>query len=121
MSDRRLATSFRSRERQPTASVMVASSLSLLNAVSAAIAIASLLAYLFSIRATARNSARDEALALAETRAQTIIELRRSVDDLVDALVRVRGDLEEVPPDVERALARIHRRVRDAELCSRVD
>jgi hypothetical protein len=43
------------------------------------------------------------------------------VDDLVDALVRVRGDLEEVPPDVERALSRIRRRVRDADVWSRVD
>jgi hypothetical protein len=100
---------------------MVASSLSIVNAASAAIALASLLAFLLAFRTTARSAARDEALALAETRAQTILELRRSVDDLVDALVRVRGDLEEVPPDVELALARIRRRVRDAEVWSRVD
>jgi ABC-type phosphate/phosphonate transport system permease subunit len=100
---------------------MVASSLSTVNFASAAIALASLLAYLLSFRTTARSAARDEALALAETRAQTILDLRRSVDDLVDALVRVRGDLEEAPPDVERALARIRRRVRDAEVWSRVD
>jgi hypothetical protein len=100
---------------------MVASSFSTVNFASAAIALASLLAYLLSLRTTARSAARDEALALAETRAQTILDLRRSVDDLVDALVRVRGDLEEVPPDVERALARIRRRVRDADVWSRVD
>jgi hypothetical protein len=100
---------------------MVVSSVSLINAASAAIALASLLAYLLSLRSTARSAARDEALALAETRAQTIIELRQSVEGLVDALVRVRGDLEVVPPDVERALARIRRRVRDAERWSRVD
>lgn len=100
---------------------MVASSLSIVNFVSAAIALASLLAYLLSLRTTARSAARDEALALAETRAQMIIDLRRSLDDLADALVRVRGDLEEVPPDIERALARIRRRVRDAELWTHVD
>jgi hypothetical protein len=100
---------------------MVASSLSIVNAASAVIALASLLAYLLAFRTTARSAARDEALALAETRAQTILELRRSLDDLVDALVRVRGDLEESPPDIERALARIRRRVRDADLWSRVD
>jgi hypothetical protein len=104
-----------------TASVMVASSLSIVNAASAAIALASLLGYLLSLRTTTRSAARDEALALAETRAQTILELRRSVDDLVDALLRVRGDLEETPPDVEQALARIRRRVRDADVWSRVD
>jgi methylthioribose-1-phosphate isomerase len=100
---------------------MVASSLSIVNAASAAIALASLLGYLLSLRTTTRSAARDEALALAETRAQTILELRRSVTDLVDALVRVRGDLEEAPPDVEQALARIRRRVRDADVWSRVD
>jgi hypothetical protein len=100
---------------------MVASSLSIVNFASAAIALASLLAYLLSLRTTARSAARDEALALAETRAQTILDLRRSVDDLVDTLVRVRGDLEDVPPDIERALARIRRRVRDADVWSRVD
>jgi hypothetical protein len=100
---------------------MVASSLSIVNAASAVIALASLLAYLLAFRTTAGSAARDEALALAETRAQTILELRRSVDDLVDALVRVRGDLEETPPDGELALARIRRRVRDAEVWARVD
>jgi t-SNARE complex subunit (syntaxin) len=100
---------------------MVASSLSVVNIASAAIALASLLAYLLSLQTTARSAARDEALALAETRAQTILELRRSMDDLVDALVRVREDLEEAPPDVERALARIRRRVRDVDMWSHVD
>jgi hypothetical protein len=100
---------------------MVASSLNIVNVASAVIALASLLAFLISFRTTARSAARDEALALAETRAQSIIELRRTVDELVDALVRVREDLEERPPDVERALGRIRRRVRDAGLWSRVD
>jgi hypothetical protein len=109
------------RNPHQAASVMVASSLSIVNVASAAIALASLLAYLLSLQTTARSAARDEALALAETRAQTILELRRSLDDLADALVRVRGDLEESPPDIERALARIRRRVRDADVWSRVD
>jgi hypothetical protein len=100
---------------------MVASSLSIVNAASAVIALASLLAYLLAFRTTAGSAARDEALALAETRAQTILELRRSIEDLVDGLVRVRDDLEETPPDVELALARIRRRVRDAEVWTRVD
>jgi hypothetical protein len=100
---------------------MVASSLSIVNAASAVIALASLLAYLLAFRTTARSAARDEALALAETRAQTILELRRSIEDLVDALGRVRDDLEETPPDVGLALARIRRRVRDAEVWTRVD
>jgi t-SNARE complex subunit (syntaxin) len=99
---------------------MVASSVSIVNAASAVMALASLLGYLIAFRTTARSAARDEALALAETRAQTITELRRSMDDLVDLLLRVRVDLEEEHPDVEQALARIRRRVREAELWSRV-
>jgi hypothetical protein len=108
------------RNLHQTATVMVASSVSIVNAASAVMALASLLGYLIAFRTTARSAARDEALALAETRAQTITELRRSMDDLVDLLVRVRVDLEEEHPDVEQALARIRRRVREAELWSRV-
>jgi hypothetical protein len=109
------------RNPHQTASVMVASSLNTVNAASAVIALASLLAYLLAFRTTARSAARDEALALAETRAQTITDLRRSIEDLVNALVRVREDLEESPPDVDLALARIRRRVRDAGVWTRVD
>jgi hypothetical protein len=119
--------------------------------VSAILAVASLLLYLHSTRRSDRDSAREEALALAETRGQLVAELRASLklreqrhkrmqtnDErrarhletaleearveareqayqtqrfyaaaFAEVLTSVRSHLEQTPPDVEAALARI--------------
>lgn len=56
---------------------MIYASTTLVGAVSAAAAVAGVAVYLFGMRRVNRTSARDEALALAETRRQTVEELRR--------------------------------------------
>jgi hypothetical protein len=89
--------------------------------VSAIVAVTSLLLYLHSMRRSDKDSAREEALALAETRGQLVAELRASLHEMRaqarDGLILVRRDLEQSPPDVEAALARI-RRLLDRELRS---
>jgi DNA repair ATPase RecN len=97
--------------------------------VSALAAVASLLLYVHSSRRDDQDSARAEALALAETRAQTIAELRAALRSLerayqaqcysttafAEVLAGVHGDLEEAPPDVEAALTRIRALLAAAE------
>jgi hypothetical protein len=143
--------------------MMVAASTTLVSAVSAAAALVSLLAYLYSLRRSERSAAREEALALAETRGEMLAELRRGLEEaerrhkrakadadrrireldaalgrarreahapyevqrlgvlvLAESLARVRDDLEQVPPNVDGALARIHGVLTDDELRSRV-
>jgi type II secretory pathway pseudopilin PulG len=75
--------------------------------ISAIAAVATLLLYLHSIRRSDQDSAREEALALAETRGEMIQVLRRRTRELEAALAGVRCCLEERPPDVAGALARI--------------
>lgn len=95
----------------------------LVPAVSAAVAVCSLLAYLHFARRTEAHAARDEAMALAATRAEVIADLRaqlaaereaesaRRLNDAAVAslLLDLRADLACEPPDVESALARIRR------------
>jgi uncharacterized coiled-coil DUF342 family protein len=96
-------------------------------ALSAITAVASLLVYLHFVRRFDLSSAREEALALAETRREVIRELHaqlrgadesrrrersqceRRVRELQAALDDLRTSLELTPPDVEGALARIRR------------
>ena len=87
---------------------MLASTATLISAVSAGAATGSVLAYGYSLRHAKRASARDEALALAETRRQVIVELQQRVNalelrnkELEDALALVLvGPLfAEEPPD----------------------
>jgi hypothetical protein len=75
---------------------MLASIATLISAVSAGAATGSLLAYGYSLRHARRASAREEALALAETRRQVIVELQQRVnalelrnEQLEEALARV--------------------------------
>jgi hypothetical protein len=81
--------------------------------VSAIVAVVSLLLYIHSSRRSDKDSARDEALALAEIRAQVIAELRAALEqarmETHDNLIAVCRELEESPPDVEGALSRIRR------------
>jgi type II secretory pathway pseudopilin PulG len=75
--------------------------------ISAIAAVVTLLLYVHSVRRTDQDSAREEALALAEMRGEMIQALRRRTRELEAALIGVRGCLEEKPPDVSGALARI--------------
>ena len=81
--------------------------------VSAIVAVVSLLLYIHSSRRSDKDSARDEALALAGVRAQVIAELRAALEqarmETHDNLTAVRCELEESPPDVDGALRRIRR------------
>jgi hypothetical protein len=68
-----------------------------ISAVSAAVALLSLLAYFRSLRTTEHSAARDEALALAEMRRQMVIELRRRIEVLEQALADARAERRGVP------------------------
>jgi hypothetical protein len=89
--------------------------------ISALTALLTLAFYIHASRRSDRDSARDEALALAETRRELLLELRAALERnarelqaarlqtalLADRLVRARAQLEQAPPDVEGALASI--------------
>jgi hypothetical protein len=88
----------------------------LIPAASAGVAVASFLAYLHFARRTESHAARDEAMALAATRAEVIADLRRRVSELERQLAAVSSllvDLGDEPPDVEAALVRILRLLDD--------
>ncbi len=89
--------------------------------ISAIVAVVSLLLYLHSTRRSDKDSARDEALALAETRGQLVAELRTALQETRaearDNLMILHSHLEQSPPDVEGALTRI-RRLLDREVRS---
>lgn len=122
-------------------------------ALTAIAAVGTFLAYLYFVRRSDQNAAREEALALAETRGEIIVDLRTRLEALErqhgrataeceerireletaleqtraeareqayqtqrfystaleDLLKGLRRDLEDVPPDVERALVRIRK------------
>jgi hypothetical protein len=128
-------------------SLLAAATQTIIAAASATVAVCSFLAYLYFMRRSEAHAARDEALALAETRREVIVDLRshlatseRRVGELEaalqaaeaearehayrmqrfyatslsDLLLDVQGELEDEPPNVRRALARI-RDVLDGE------
>lgn len=143
---------------------MLAATATLISAVSAAAALVGLFAYLYGLRRADRSAAREEALALAETRREMVIELRERLDSLerrrkqagasyeqrireledaleqtrqdareqayrvqrlyvlalAESLARLRDELEEFPPNVEGALARIRELLADEELRSSI-
>jgi len=71
---------------------------------SAILAVASLLLYLHSTRRSDRDSAREEALALAETRGQLVAELRASLKLLEQRHKRMQTNDERRARDLETAL-----------------
>jgi hypothetical protein len=85
--------------------------------VSAIVAVVSLLLALHSARRSDKDSARAEALALAETRKQLIAELRATLEEERTEtrvnLIVLRHYLERSPPDVDVALLRIARLLDD--------
>ena len=90
-------------------------------AVSASGAIGMLLAYVYGLGRSDANAAREEAIALAATRAELIRDLEARLEALEHAyemerfstlvltelITGVEDDLKAVPPHIDRALARI--------------
>lgn len=104
-------------------SLLAAATQTIIAAASATAAVCSFLAYLYFMRRSEAHAARDEALALAETRGEVILDLRRHLaaserrvraleaalysTSVSDLLREVQLDLEREPPNVQRALVRI--------------
>jgi hypothetical protein len=86
-------------------SLLATAAATLIAAASSAAAVGSFFAYLhFSARSEA-HAARDEALALAETRGETIRELRQRIDVLERRLGETRTDYERLVRTLQEALA----------------
>jgi Skp family chaperone for outer membrane proteins len=73
-------------------------------AASAAAAVATFFAYLYFARRSEAHAARDEALALAETRGEVIVDLRLRVAALEHQLTKTTADSEERVRELEKAL-----------------
>ena len=82
-------------------------------ALSAFAALASLFLYLYFGRRTDLAAAREEALALAETRRQVIIEQRRRLDSLEARHRRAKGNCERRVQELQAALDEAQLRARD--------
>jgi hypothetical protein len=97
-------------------------------AVSAAGAVGMLLAFVYGLGRSDANAAREEAIALAATRAELIRDLKARLEALehacqiqriatlvlVELLADVKRDIEAAPPHVDLALARIEEFAADA-------
>jgi hypothetical protein len=73
-------------------------------AASAAAAVATFFAYLYFARRSEAHAARDEALALAETRGEVIVDLRLGLAALEEQLTKTTADSEDRVSALERAL-----------------
>jgi hypothetical protein len=92
---------------------MLAATATFISVVSAAAALGGLLAYLYGLRRADRTAAREEALALAETRRQMVIDLRERLDSLERRRKESTVSYEERIRDLEGALAQARREARD--------
>jgi biopolymer transport protein ExbB/TolQ len=93
--------------------VLLHASTTLIGAVSAAAAVAGVLVYLYGLRRADRTAAREEALALAETRRQTVNELRRRVEALERGQKEARAYHRRRVRELENALERTRREARE--------
>jgi hypothetical protein len=82
-------------------------------ALSAFAALASVVLYLYFGRRSDLVAAREEALALAETRRQVIVELRRHVESLERRRKRSKADCERRIRELQTALKRSRTQARD--------
>jgi hypothetical protein len=73
-------------------------------AASAAAAVATFFAYLYFARRSEAHAARDEALALAETRGEVIVDLRLGLAALEQQLMKTTADSEVRVRELERTL-----------------
>jgi biopolymer transport protein ExbB/TolQ len=92
---------------------MLYASTTLIGAVSAAAAVASVLIYVYGLRRANQTAARDEALALAETRRQMVNELRRRVAELEHGQKEARAYHRRRVRELEKALERTRRDARE--------
>jgi hypothetical protein len=90
----------------PTMSLFAITAATAIAAASAAAAVATLFTYAYFARRSEAHAARDEALALAATRAEVIIDLRRRAEALEQQLTEMSVDCERRIRDCEDALRR---------------
>ena len=93
--------------------MLLYASTTLIGAVSAAAAVAAVLVYLYGLRRADQTAAREEALALAETRRQTVNELRRRVEALERGQREARAYHRRRVRELENALERTRREARE--------
>lgn len=93
---------------------MFAQAPTIIAALSAATAVGTFLAYLFVARRADISAAREEALALAETRAEVIAELRARLASLEQRHNRVKADCEGHVHELERSLEHARTEAREA-------
>jgi hypothetical protein len=82
-------------------------------AVSAFTALASVFLYAYFGRRSELSAAREEALALAETRRQVIVDLQRRLDSLERRRERVKADCERRISELQTALDKTRRQATD--------
>lgn len=92
---------------------MVSDLTTLIGAVSAAAAVAGVVAYVYWLRRADQTSARDEALALAETRRQTMDELRRRLTSLEHGQKQARASYKRRVRELEESLDQTRREARE--------
>jgi hypothetical protein len=92
---------------------MLSDPTTLIGAVSAAAAIAGVLAYVYGLRRADQTAARDEALALAETRRQMVDELRRRISALEQSQRQARTSYKRRIREVQEALEQTRRDARE--------
>jgi hypothetical protein len=82
-------------------------------AASAAAAVGTFLAYLYFARRSEAHAARDEALALAKTRGEVIVDLRQRLDTLELRLRTTKADCENRVRELETALETLEAEARE--------
>jgi hypothetical protein len=92
---------------------MLAASTTVISVISATAALAGVLAYIYGLRRTSQATARDEALALAETRRQMVNELRRRLAALEHGQKQSRTHYKARVKKLEGALERTRREARE--------
>jgi chromatin segregation and condensation protein Rec8/ScpA/Scc1 (kleisin family) len=93
--------------------VIVLISTTIISALSATAAVAGLLAYVYALHRTNQTAARDEALALAETRRQTVNELRWRVVALEHSHKQARRHYRSRVQELEEAVQQTQREARE--------
>lgn len=92
---------------------MLSASTTLIGAVSAAAAVAGVVVYVYGLRRANQTAARDEALALAETRRQMVNELRRRVASLEHGQKEARAYHRARVRELKQSLERTQRDARE--------
>jgi hypothetical protein len=92
---------------------MLSADTTLISAISASAALAGVLAYVYGLRRANQTAARDEALALAETRRQMVNELRRRVAALEHGQKQARMHHKRRVRKLEESLEQTRREARE--------